>query len=214
MKKGIKISLWILDGLACIVVALICLVGIFSYFTHGYKNGQDNYFARVEYYIEGNVINWQEVGGPYCLIELAPTGFEIIRNDVRSSDDYVGVYATDTSKVFIIAPLPENFSSTIISPQIDTACAYENGDVVVNMHAEVFGMAEGYDIEEPDLQWYVAANETDTPTPIAGAKDKDLHYTTKNLTGNEVFSVRAFSKYLCTWTHTLKKNKIPFSNNC
>lgn len=120
MKKGIKISLWILDGLACIVVALICLVGIFSYFTHGYKNGQDNYFARVEYYIEGNVINWQEVGGPYCLIELAPTGFEIIRNDVRSSDDYVGVYATDTSKVFIIAPLPENFSSILERIKLNT----------------------------------------------------------------------------------------------
>ena len=100
MKKGIKISLWILGGLASIVIALICLVGLFSYFTQNYKNGQDNYFARVEYYIEGNVINRQEVGGPYCLIELAPTRFEITRNDIRSSDDYVGVYATDTSKVF------------------------------------------------------------------------------------------------------------------
>lgn len=113
MKKGIKISLWILGGLACIVIALICLVGLFSYFTQNYKNNHDNYFAKVEYYVEGNVINRQEVGGPYCLIALAPTRFEIMRNDVRSSDDYVGVYATDTSKVFIIAPLPENFSSTL-----------------------------------------------------------------------------------------------------
>ena len=113
MKKGIKISLWILGGLACILIALICLVGIFSYFTQDYKNSQDNYFARVEYYIEGNVINLQEVGGPYCLIEIVPTRFEILRNEIRSSDDYVGVYATDTSKVFIIAPLPENFSSVL-----------------------------------------------------------------------------------------------------
>jgi len=37
----------------------------------------------------------------------------ILRNEIRSSDDYVGVYATDTSKVFIIAPLPENFSSAL-----------------------------------------------------------------------------------------------------
>lgn len=113
MKKGIKISLWILGGLACILIALICLVGIVSYFTQDYKNSQDNYFARVEYYIEGNVINLQEVGGPYCLIEIVPTRFEILRNEIRSSDDYVGVYATDTSKVFIIAPLPENFSSAL-----------------------------------------------------------------------------------------------------
>jgi len=80
MKKGIKISLWILGGLACILIALICLVGIFSYFTQDYKNSQDNYFARVEYYIEGNVINLQEVGGPYCLIEIVPTRFEILRH--------------------------------------------------------------------------------------------------------------------------------------
>lgn len=120
MKKGIKISLWILGGLASIMIALICLVGLFSYFTQNYKNGQDNYFARVEYYIEGNVINRQEVGGPYCLIELAPTRFEIMKNDVRSSDDYVGVYATDTSKVFIIAPLPENFSSALERIKLNT----------------------------------------------------------------------------------------------
>lgn len=120
MNKVIKMSLWILGGLACIVVALICLVGLFSYFTKNYKESQTDYFARVEYYIEGNVIDWQEVGGPYCLIELAPTGFKIIRNDVRSSDDYVGVYATDTSKVFIIAPLPENFSSSLDRIEINT----------------------------------------------------------------------------------------------
>ena len=120
MKKGIKIPLWILGGFASIVIALICLVGLFSYFTQNYKNGQDNYFARVEYYIEGNVINRQEVGGPYCLIELAPTRFEIMKNDVRSSDDYVGVYATDTSKVFIIAPLPENFSSALERIKLNT----------------------------------------------------------------------------------------------
>lgn len=120
MKKGIKISLWILCGLASIVIALICLVGLFSNFTQNYKNGQDNYFARVEYSIEGNVINCQEVGGPYCLIELEPTRFEIMKNDVHSSDDYVGVYATDTSKVFIIAPLPENFSSTLERIKLNT----------------------------------------------------------------------------------------------
>ena len=120
MKKVIKMSLWILCGLACFLSGLICLVGIFSYFTHGYKNGQDNYFARVEYYIEGNVINWQEVGGPYCLIELAPTGFEMKRNEIHSSDDYVGVFASDTSKVFIIAPLPENFSSSLDRIEINT----------------------------------------------------------------------------------------------
>ena len=120
MKKGIKISLWILGVVASVVIALICLVGLFSYFTQNYKNGQDNYFARVEYYIEGNVINRQEVGGPYCLIELAPTRFEITKNDVRSSDDYVGVYATDTSKVFIIAPLPENFSSALERIKLNT----------------------------------------------------------------------------------------------
>lgn len=120
MKKGIKISLWILGGLACLVIALICLVGLFSYFTQDYKNGQDNYFTRVEYYIEGNVINRQEVGGSYCLIELAPTSFEIMRNDVHSSDDYVGVYTSDTSKVFIIAPLPENFSSSLKRIELNT----------------------------------------------------------------------------------------------
>lgn len=120
MREGIKISLWIFGGLVCVMIALICLVGIFSYFTHDYKNGQDNYFARAEYYIEGNVINRQEVGGPYCLIELAPTRFEIMKNDVRSSDDYVGVYATDTSKVFIIAPLPENFSSALEKIKLNT----------------------------------------------------------------------------------------------
>lgn len=120
MKKGIKISLWILGGVAIVVIALICFVGIFSYFTQNYKNGQDNYFARVEYYIEGNVINRQEVGGPYCLIELAPTRFEIMRNDICSVDDYVGVYATDTSKVFIITPLPENFSSALERIKLNT----------------------------------------------------------------------------------------------
>lgn len=120
MKKSIKLSLWIFGVLASIVIALICLVGLFSYFTQNYKNGQDNYFARVEYYIEGNVIKRQEVGGPYCLIELAPTRFEIMRNDIRSSDDYVGVYATDTSKVFIIAPLPENFSSALERIKLNT----------------------------------------------------------------------------------------------
>lgn len=120
MRKGIKISLWILGGLASIVFALICLVGLFSYSTQNYKNNQDKYFAKVEYYVEGNVINRQEVGGPYCLIELVPTRFEIMRNDVRSSDDYVGVYATDTSKVFIIAPLPENFSSALERIKLNT----------------------------------------------------------------------------------------------
>lgn len=120
MRKGIKISLWILGGLASIVFALICLVGLFSYSTQNYKNNQDKYFAKVEYYVEGNVINRQEVGGPYCLIEIVPTRFEIMRNDVRSSDDYVGVYATDTSKVFIIAPLPENFSSALERIKLNT----------------------------------------------------------------------------------------------
>lgn len=113
MKKGVKISLWILGGLASNVIALICLVGLFSYFAKNYKNNQDKDFAKVEYYVEGNVINRQEIGGSYCLIELAPTRFEIMGNDVHSSDNYVGVYATDTSKVFIIAPLTENFSSTL-----------------------------------------------------------------------------------------------------
>lgn len=109
-----------MGGLASIVFALICLVGLFSYSTQNYKNNQDKYFAKVEYYVEGNVINRQEVGGPYCLIEIVPTRFEIMRNDVRSSDDYVGVYATDTSKVFIIAPLPENFSSALERIKLNT----------------------------------------------------------------------------------------------
>lgn len=120
MKKGIKISLWILGGLASIVIALICLVGLFSYFIQNYRNNQDNYFAKVEYYVEGNVINQQEVGGSYCLIELDPTRFEMIRNEIHSSDDYVGVYTTDTSKVFIIAPLPENFSSALERIKLNT----------------------------------------------------------------------------------------------
>lgn len=120
MKKSIKISLWIFGGLASVVIVLICLVSLFSYFIQDYKNDQDNYFARVEYSIEGNVINCQEVGGPYCLIELEPTRFEIIRNEIRSSDDYVGVYATDTSKVFIIASFPENYSSTLERIKLNT----------------------------------------------------------------------------------------------
>ena len=77
MKKVIKMSLWILCSLACFLSGLICLVGLFSYFTKNYKESQTDYFSRVEYCIEGNVIDWQEVGGTYCLIELVPTIFEM-----------------------------------------------------------------------------------------------------------------------------------------
>ena len=120
MKKGIKMLLWILCGLACVLTGLICLVGVFSYFTQNFKKEQDGYFAKVEYSIEGYVIDKQIVGGPYCLIELEPTKFEIMKNEIRSSDDYVGVFASDTSKVFIIAPLPENFSSSLDRIEINT----------------------------------------------------------------------------------------------
>lgn len=120
MKKGIKMSLWILCGLACVLTGLICLVGVFSYFTQNFKKEQDGYFAKVEYSIEGYVMDKQIVGGPYCLIELEPTKFEIMKNEIRSSDDYVGAFALDTSKVFIIAPLPENFSSSLDRIEINT----------------------------------------------------------------------------------------------
>ena len=113
MKKGIKISFWILGGLVCISIASICLVGLFSYFAQDFKKVQNNYFAKVEYIIEGNVIDWQEVGGPYYLIELEPTRFDLRKNEINPSDDYVGVFTADTSKVFIIAPVPSNFSSTL-----------------------------------------------------------------------------------------------------
>jgi hypothetical protein len=112
MNKGFKISFWILCGLACVLIASMCLIGLFSYFTHNFKKTQDGYFAKVEYSIEGYITDKQIVGGPYCLIELEPTKFEIMKNEIHSSDDYVGVFASDTSKVFIIAPLPENFSSS------------------------------------------------------------------------------------------------------
>ena len=120
MKKVIKMSLWIQCSLACFLSGLICLVGLFSYFTKNYKESQTDYFSRVEYCIEGNVIDWQEVGGTYCLIELVPTIFEMEENNIHSSDDYVGVFASDTSKVFIIAPLPENFSSSLDRIEINT----------------------------------------------------------------------------------------------
>lgn len=113
MNKGIKISFWILGGLTCILIASICLVGLFSYVTQDFKKVQNSYFAKVEYFIEGNVIGWHEVGGPYYLIELEPTRFELRKNEINPSDDYVGVFTADTSKVFIIAPLPSNFSSTL-----------------------------------------------------------------------------------------------------
>lgn len=120
MKKSIKISLWILGGLTCVLFTLICLVGLFSYFTENYKESQTDYFSRVEYCIEGNVTDWQEVGGAYCLIELVPTRFEMEKNNIHSSDDYVGAFVSDTSKVFIIAPLPENFSSSLDRIEINT----------------------------------------------------------------------------------------------
>ena len=120
MNKGFKISFWILCGLACVLTGLICLVGVFSYFIQNFKIEQDGYFAKVEYSIEGHITDKQIVGGPYCLIELEPTKFEIMKNEIHSSDDYVGVFALDTSKVFIIAPLPENFSSSLDRIEINT----------------------------------------------------------------------------------------------
>lgn len=120
MKK-IKISVWILCGLACILIASICLVGSFSYSAQDFKKVQNNYFTKVEYFIEGNVINWQEVGGPYYLIKLEPTRFELSKNVINPSDDYVGVFTADTSKVFIIAPVPSNFSSSLERIKLNTS---------------------------------------------------------------------------------------------
>ena len=109
-----------MGGLTCILIASICLVGLFSYVTQDFKKVQNSYFAKVEYFIEGNVIGWQEVGGPYCLIEIMPTKFEMNKNEIHTSDDYVGVFASDTSKVFVIAPLPENFSSSLERIKLNT----------------------------------------------------------------------------------------------
>lgn len=57
MKKSIKMSLLILCGLACVLTVLICLVGVFSYFIQNFKKEQDGYFAKVEYSIEGYIID-------------------------------------------------------------------------------------------------------------------------------------------------------------
>lgn len=113
MRYSIKISLRILFGLICVLVTAISVVLIFSYFTQSFRQEQNDYFSKVDYTIEGNVVDWQKVGGNYYLIEFEPTRFEIPKNKIHSSDDYVGVFASDTSNVFIIAPISESFSSTL-----------------------------------------------------------------------------------------------------
>lgn len=152
MRRSTKISLWILGGLAGVLIASICLVGLFMYFILDYKDGQDDYFAKVEYYIEGNVIDKQRVGGPYCLIELEPTGFEIRKNKIHLSDDYVGVFASDTSKVFIIAPLPENFSSSLERIELNT---YNRQFIFNDTSVSALRTASLYKYKLPDGNNYI-----------------------------------------------------------
>lgn len=67
MNKGFKISFWILCGLACVLIASMCLIGLFSYFTHNFKKTQDGYFAKVEYSIEGHMTD-----NSYLMTRLCP----------------------------------------------------------------------------------------------------------------------------------------------
>ncbi len=120
MRYSIKISLRILFGLICVLVTAISVVLIFSYFTQSFQQEQNDYFSKVDYSIEGNVVDWQEVGGNYYLIEFEPTRFEITKNKIHSSNDYVGVFGSDTSNVFIIAHIPVSFSSTLEKVELST----------------------------------------------------------------------------------------------
>ncbi len=120
MKRIFGISLWIFGGFAVIAFAAMGLVGLFAYSARNFEKEQNEYFSKVEYFVEGNVIGAKDIGGSYYLIEIEPTKFAMVKNRIRLSDDYVGVYTADTTRVFIVAPLPVDFSFPLRTVGVNT----------------------------------------------------------------------------------------------
>ena len=119
-RKYIRIICW------SIVVILIVMAGIvgvmMAFFTTSasYHHGQDEYFSKVDYHLEGSVKSYRNVGGSYYLIEFTPTTFEISKNKINNGDSHVGVYSSDSSNVIIIASVPLSLDDEIVRIRIST----------------------------------------------------------------------------------------------
>ena len=105
-RKYIRIICWSLVVILIIMAGIVGVMVIFFSTSASYHHGQDEYFSKVDYHLEGSVKSYQNVGGSYYLIEFTPTTFEISKNKINNGDSHVGVYSSDSSSVMIIASTP------------------------------------------------------------------------------------------------------------
>lgn len=105
-RKYIRIICWSLVVILIIMAGIVGVMVIFFSTSASYHHGQDEYFSKVDYHLEGSVESYRNVGGSYYLIEFTPTTFEISKNKINNGDSHVGVYSSDSSSVMIIASTP------------------------------------------------------------------------------------------------------------
>lgn len=119
-RKYIRIICWSLAVILIIMAGIVGGMVVFFTTSASYHHSQDEYFSKVDYHLEGPVKSYRNVGGPYCLIEFKPTTFEISKNKINNGDSYVGVYASDSSNVIIIASVPLSLDDEIEQIKINT----------------------------------------------------------------------------------------------
>lgn len=76
------------------------------FFWHGtkkYERDQNEYFSKVEYLIEGQIVASRLLGGGTYFMEIDIDTIAIPKNNLSKSDDFVGLYDPEKSKVYIIA---------------------------------------------------------------------------------------------------------------
>ncbi len=102
--KTSKITLKIILSIFLGAIGFISTAIVF--FWHGtkkYEREQNEYFSKVEYLIEGQIVASKLLGGGTYFIEIDIDTIAIPKNNLSKSDDFVGLYDPEKNKVYVIA---------------------------------------------------------------------------------------------------------------
>ena len=93
-----------------IVFAVVFIIVGGTYFTYLFINGgrhyreeQDKYFSKVEYYFSGKMHSYRLLGGVTYLIEIDVDSVSFTKNNISYKNDFVGLYSETQGKIFFNA---------------------------------------------------------------------------------------------------------------
>lgn len=99
MKKRMYITL----GLICVIfITLIVFYKMLIVSPNNYREKQGNYFSKNANSFDGNVYEFEYLGGGYCLLKINVLNYQINKK-INKNDDFIGLLSKETNTIILLA---------------------------------------------------------------------------------------------------------------